>query len=1050
MGRRAALVVVLVGASTAQADTVRGVVTQQRSQAPIEGATVLTTHGAIATTDLDGYFTLEVEPAERDLTVAAPGFVARTVAVPKDRTAVLHVELAPAVGGEVIEIQGKAPEQTKPLSYQLTADEIRYLPGAGNDILRAVQSLPGVARIPFSFGGLVLRGMSPRDTSVFLDGIEVPIAFHFGGVTSFYPGGMLSDIALTSGGFDASYGRAQGGIVRLTTREPRTDRWRVGGSVGLLDSSVQVEGPLPKGGGMIVGLRRSYFDVVALPFVGTDIPLPSYWDFQLRTGWGDAKRRGRITPMLFTSIDVVASKDLAVTSSFVRAAVPYTRQWGRTTLHVVPWVGENQLWFEDKEEDQTFSRPTFPGGVRAELTRDTAWGHVRGGAELTGGYLAQTEVNRGTNVDGPANLSGDSTMWWTDFARWSELRLQLDDGRFALKPGVRAELYGLSGELVVDPRLNLHQQLTERVTLRQSVGRYHQPPTPGDVDPTNGNPALDSSYVDQATLGVDAQLPRGVFASITGFFSYGRHLGVHVRNPRPGGDVPDPDLGGLGPTFELLLEKQLGFAIYREAVGRARSAGIEVLLKRNVDTWFAMLAYTLSIAERTDDPRVVDGWRPFELDQRHNLQLALSKQWGNWRFGARFQAVSGNPYSPQLVVDNMVETYPWAGQLPAFISLDLRIDRHWHRSWANINLYADVQNVLNRRNIEGRDFDYDVLREVDVRGLPIIPFIGVEFTPAKGSPRGAARAEHLKEGAERVLRRLAALAVARLELAARDVLVDELLGAARLEVGHHVAAQVAVVEAVRVRDLHADGLAHRGGVVVERGREREHDGLADHAAVERREAADALVGDADVRGFAADGDEHEVVAGGRPLVDDLDLERREQLLHAGHHRLPLLGGALPAGELRGPVGDLARGFAGRLHRRLLRGSGGRGGHLGLVDVLVLDPARVRVRRRLDAHVLEHARRVVRRVVGAGQDVDRLALEEDDPRRPLGLALHDLDEVARVRRLPHAGLDARHDRDAGVDAARDEQQRDDDRDQARHAPILSQSRTPDRTSRATVK
>ena len=99
--------------------------------------------------------------------------------------------LEPASDPEVIEVSGKAPEETKPLSYQLTAEEIRTIPGAGNDILRAVQVLPGVARIPFAFGGLVLRGTAPRDTAVYLDGIEVPIAFHFGGVTSFYPGGML-------------------------------------------------------------------------------------------------------------------------------------------------------------------------------------------------------------------------------------------------------------------------------------------------------------------------------------------------------------------------------------------------------------------------------------------------------------------------------------------------------------------------------------------------------------------------------------------------------------------------------------------------------------------------------------------------------------------------------------------------------------------------------------------------------------------------------------------------------------------------------------------
>jgi outer membrane receptor protein involved in Fe transport len=173
--------------------------------------------------------------------------------------------------------------------------------------------LPGVARIPFSFGGLVLRGTSPRDTSIYLDGIEVPIAFHFGGITSFYPSGMLSDLTVTSGGYDASYGRAAGGIVTLTTREPRIDRWRLGGSIGLFDSSIQAEGPW-QGGGLIVGLRRSYLDAIVRPLVEDDIPLPSYYDFQLRTTFGDPRKRGRISPMIFSSIDRVASNEVALTS----------------------------------------------------------------------------------------------------------------------------------------------------------------------------------------------------------------------------------------------------------------------------------------------------------------------------------------------------------------------------------------------------------------------------------------------------------------------------------------------------------------------------------------------------------------------------------------------------------------------------------------------------------------------------------------------------------------------------------------------------------------
>src|SRR3569623_2600227 len=206
--------------------------------------------------------------------------------------------VARADDGEIIEVTGKAPDETKPLSYSLTADEIRDMPGAGNDILRAVQALPGVARIPFGFGGLVLRGTSPRDTSVYLDGIEVPLAFHFGGVTSFYPSGMLGELSLTAGGFGVEYGRAQGGLVTLTTREPRTDAYRIGGSVGLLDSCVPAEGPW-HGGGFVVGVRRSYFDTVVSPFVADDVPLPSYLDAQVRLSFGEPAQRGRITPMIF-------------------------------------------------------------------------------------------------------------------------------------------------------------------------------------------------------------------------------------------------------------------------------------------------------------------------------------------------------------------------------------------------------------------------------------------------------------------------------------------------------------------------------------------------------------------------------------------------------------------------------------------------------------------------------------------------------------------------------------------------------------------------------
>ncbi len=737
---------------------VRGLVAKQGTSQPIAGAAVLTDQGAMAVSDVDGYFTIDVT-YDRELTIAATGYQTKTVAVPaadQGQGVTIRIELEPASGSEVIEVFDRAPEQTKPLSYELTSDEIRYIPGAGNDMLRAVQFLPGVARLPYSFGGLALRGTSPRDTAVFLDGIEVPIAFHFLGVTSFYPTGMLEDLTVTNGGFDASHGRAQGGIITLKTREPRTDRWRFGGSVGLLDSSIHAEGPLPGTGGVIVGLRRSYIDTIVRPFVADNTPLPSYWDFQLRTSWGDSRQRGRITPMLFGSIDRITTsgdpkfpsdEKISITSGFVRLSAPYLRQWGPTTLAIVPWLGLNRLTFESRSlvVTETFMRPKYPGGVRSELTRDFPWGHLRGGVELNGGYLAQTHIGF-EGGDAPGNLDGASTLSWTDLAVWSETRYQLAGERLSVKPGVHVEAYGLTGELVVDPRLNIHQRITDELTLRQAIGRFHQPPTPDDVDPSGGNPALDSSYVDQLSLGIDTTLPSDVVMSITGYSNWGNEIGVRVRNPRPGSDQPEPNRGGLGPTIELLLEKEFGFGRYRDNVGRAKSMGLEVLVKRHVGPLFTMLAYTLSKSQRVDDPRTaissdqsVTMWRPFELDQRHNLNVAASLLLGNWRLGARLQVVSGNPYRPSYPdgpdgpdSPNSPQRGEWT-HLPMFASLDVRVDRRWHRCWGDINAYVDVMNATNRYNVEGRETELDPanggFRQTDIRGLPILPFIGVEFLP---------------------------------------------------------------------------------------------------------------------------------------------------------------------------------------------------------------------------------------------------------------------------------------------------------------------------------
>lgn len=741
--------VVLVGSTqiaAAEPDrVVRGTVVSEGALRPIEGALVVGQRDT-ATSDQDGGFAIVVTADEQHLIVSAPGFAIRSVPV----GSALRVELVES--HEVIEIEGTAPRPRPPpppprrlppqrpesQSYDLSAADLRTLPGTGNDALRAAQVLPGVARLPYSFGGIVMRGTAPRDNSVFLDGIEVPIAFHFGGVSSFYPSNMLEGISVNNGGIDVEYGRAQGGMISMTSREPRGDRWRTGGSVGLLDTAVSAEGPY-RGGAVLMGVRRSYLDFVLSPFVAEDVPLPSFLDAQFKGTWGRPELGGRITTMAFLALDDLHATtpredredETEVRSFFIRLAARFERRWGPLSLRVTPWFGTNQLHFTSHVNDviEKFSRPVYPGGLRIDIARDTAWGDIRTGIDMQGGHLTHFQAGLGHKGDILDQLNGETEIDWIDAALWAETRFTL--GRLDLKPGVRLDHYGLSDENVIDPRLALSLPLTSSLTLRESLGRYHQPPTPGDLDPNGGNPALDSSYYDAASLG--AELHAGAWSgSLTGFYSEGRAQGVRSRMTQD-----FESLGTLGPTFAQLLEKQLGLSFHRFNGGRARNYGVELLVKRATRAWFWLVSYTLARATRIDDPTRWNepmnggprGPRPFDLDQRHNLNVAGSVVLGRWRVGGRVQYVSGAPYSPQLKdLDGKPVFPPYSQRLPDFFQVDVRFDRIWQRCWGTIDLYFDIQNATNRRNIEGRNIDDNGV-ETDVRGLPILPFIGIEFVP---------------------------------------------------------------------------------------------------------------------------------------------------------------------------------------------------------------------------------------------------------------------------------------------------------------------------------
>jgi hypothetical protein len=693
--------------------------------------------GEPVVTGPDGNFTIRVTGRPQIL-VSAVGFADRTV-ITRGGQIELRVELTMSDDAEIIELEGRAPDLGKPPTWTMTPDQVRTLPGAGNDVLKALQSMPGVARIPFGLGGLVVRGQSPRDTNVYLDGIEVPLAFHFFGLSSFYPSSALDRLEIANGGYGVEHGRGQGGLVMLTSRAPRRDGWHGSGEVSVLDAQAHAEGPTGRTGAISVGVRRSYIDGILRAVLPPDDRfLPRYYDSQVRWDAGDVNGRGAVTTWMFTSNDRMADDNASFTQSFVRFGARYRRQVGKTTLSLTPWGGRDRLAFEEEPEPEfgdqgtEYSRTSWPVGLRGSLVRDTAWGHVATGLDVQGARYGRVAFGADGDDDVPDVTEIGVQRWEADVGLWAEARYRVAGERAVLQPGLRLERYGTSDQLVADPRLLVTHTLSPSLTLRESVGLYHQPPTSADTDPELGNPALDASYTLQTSAGFEAVGPAGLKLGATLFFNRGWHQAVAVAPPPGSGFDMDADPGdGLGAVMLELLEEQLGSFEYRGDVGQLATYGVELGVRHQAGPFLGWASYTLTKARRMDDPARGEGWRAYQLDQLHNLSLVGSMLWGKWQLGARLRLVTGNPYTPTLDVDDRGEVKGGrlSRRLPDFIQLDLRADRSWKRDWGTLKLFIDIQHATwpLRENVEDANWDHDCRCEGHVNGLPILPLIGLEY-----------------------------------------------------------------------------------------------------------------------------------------------------------------------------------------------------------------------------------------------------------------------------------------------------------------------------------
>jgi hypothetical protein len=724
-----------------------------------------------AITDDNGDFALRGVPeGTRWLLVDAAGFFAGRVPLQDIKSNIatdvtVYLERKPLAQNETVVRERRT--QREVTRRVLTQKELTRVPGTFGDAIRVVQRLPGVSRAPFGLGAVLVRGGSPEDSTVLIDGHLARYLFHLGAGPSVINSDFVERLEFYPGGQGARFGRAIAGAIDVVTRDPNTETYAAKATVDLLATGFRLEGPLTADGklSLFAAGRTSYVaevlnagDVITRFVTNDGINLltlaPRYADYQAKLLWKMPSLPGLAQSLTLSVLGAhdtldfaldpgqlgpTAPSNVGLTQGFHRINPVWRMRSGATNSDGAPiWRASLSPILETTYSENRFDVSQFRldiqrFGLRGEVEFRPAAGvgFAFGTDDSYALFTSKVDVPfflpderlfpRPVTSDPPRynavdEVFGTSTSFYVD----SDLAL----GPITLLVGGRADLWTYYDQTRVafDPRFAFRAAALPFTTLKGNIGRYHQTTSPFFMAKQAGNPDLPLENGWQTGLGVETWLTRSLDVDVQVFYRMADDLAEPVSTS------PFGFLATGAPRIQ--------------PIGHERAYGAEFLLRQRLDNGiFGWISYTLMRSEeRIDKPDGFEGaravgWRSTEFDQTHNFSVAVSSQLpGGFELGGALRAVTGNPATIAQggVFDaddsryERVNQRPRSQRVPGFFQADVRVDKRFtFDTWA-LGLYLDLQNATNQQNFEFFQYNYDFTVIQGFPGLPILPVFGAE------------------------------------------------------------------------------------------------------------------------------------------------------------------------------------------------------------------------------------------------------------------------------------------------------------------------------------
>ena len=749
----------LTMACLGQSGGVRGVLVDAETKQPLIGANILLQPSERGTiTNEHGVFEfLNVPVGTYVLRFSYLGFetlFVSDVVVRVGRTANVTAELQPVIlESEGIEVSAGyfQRDDAQPVSVAtFSAEEVRRTAGAGGDISRIINGLPGMARVDDMRNSLVVRGGSPMENGFFVDNIAIPNINHFptqgssGGPIGLINVDLIDDVSFSAGGFSAAYGDRLSSVMEIQLREGNRESSEYQFDLNFAGVGLVAEGGLAEEqGAWLISARRSYLDFL-IDTVFKDeagAALPVYSDYQAKLTY-DLNDRDKITFLDILGLDESNIEQ----ADALEEAENYFGSWKNAENTVgVNWrhlwrgngVSNTSLSHAFTRYDISTSRTATGDALYANRSsehhvrlRNTNYyrlseaHHLEFGADVDlqrAGY--DQRYAAGVDPLGqtlPLTVVDESFTSWRAGVyasyRWKPL------WRFSTTIGVRMDRFSYTKQTLFAPRFAASLNLTAKTALNTAFGLYHQqlPLVLLTQSPTNRS--LQNPLALHMIVGIQHMLAEHTRLSIEAYSKLYDQFPI------------DPSQGALFIIDQLFYDQN----VYQQHAaliddGKARTRGVEIMVQKKL----ARKIYGLiSAAYFRSQYRDASGaWRNRVFDNR----LVFSTEGGfkpdeKHEFSLRWTYAGGRPYTP-FDVDASREQGQGvfdisrinAVRMPDYHSLSLRFDRRFYLKRSTLIAYLSVWNVYGRRNTAGFFWNEVENQPESIEQWGTLPIFGLEL-----------------------------------------------------------------------------------------------------------------------------------------------------------------------------------------------------------------------------------------------------------------------------------------------------------------------------------